>query len=302
MQLLEDSVFYNLLLNNQESLIDSRASSVPLEAKEPVHALEYPQSLDYSQMQLPHLNAPSQHVALPPLQPQGLHYPIPDYRFSLPQHDTSLHTQLQPPPLSDVPSSYQHSIFSESTSPIENDTTQEQIQQNDFLMKDTLLQIKSEAVKPTIPSSSSNGFDMPQKRFHRFYSTTMTPSDGRVQKKTQAPSYHKCPFCQRQFKNKSYLSRHMKKHDVVKDYKCPFFSSEHTKCHPLNGEFSRKDTFKAHLKSIHFIYPIGISKVNRNDSGGRCAGCFKEFASNNDWISEHIEGEKCPGFAKFKGV
>ncbi|KAH3672290.1 hypothetical protein WICMUC_004385 [Wickerhamomyces mucosus] len=120
--------------------------------------------------------------------------------------------------------------------------------------------------------------------------------------KSLSPSstYHKCPFCQRQFKNKSYLSRHMKKHDLVKDFKCPFFMETSPKCHHLNGEFSRKDTFKAHLKSVHFIYPIGVTKADRKLSSGRCAGCFKEFKNNNEWLNKHIDNEECPGFAKYK--
>jgi hypothetical protein len=267
MQLLEDSVFYNLLVNNNESLSDNKqAEHVPLSATPCATPLTVAnQPLNTS------LNAPLEYP-VPTFQ-----YPLLDYRFGIPQEH-----QLRTP-VSEGQSSYQQSIFSDSVS-MENESSQDD--NNEFLMKDTLLQLKSEINKPT------------QKKFHKFYSATMLPNAGVI--KPAAPTYHKCPFCQRSFKNKSYLSRHMKKHDVVKDYKCPFFSPEHTKCHHLNGEFSRKDTFKAHLKSIHFIYPIGVSKSDRNESGGRCAGCFKEFGSNNDWISQHIEAEECPGFAKFK--
>lgn len=88
----------------------------------------------------------------------------------------------------------------------------------------------------------------------------------------------------------------MKMHDSVKDFKCPFFNEAKSKCHHLHGEFSRKDTLKAHLKSIHFIYPIGISKSARNSSPGRCAGCFEEFSSNSEWMTTHIEGKGCSAF------
>lgn len=243
----------------------------------PAHAsLEYPQ-IDLTQLQYPGTPAP-------------LQYPIPELRFDLPlvPQQRQQHLQFQQgAQMSET--SYQHSIFSDATS-LENDSSEgEQLEQRDFLMKDTILQLKSE-MAPSLKQQQ-------HKRFHKFYSAAMLPNPA-VSK--GVATYHKCPFCQGQFKNKSYLSRHMKKHDVVKDYKCPFFSPEHTKCHHLNGEFSRKDTFKAHLKSIHFIYPIGVSKVGRSDSGGRCAGCFKEYASNNDWVTQHIDTDECPGFAKNK--
>lgn len=186
---------------------------------------------------------------------------------------------------------------------------------DDFFMKEVPNQIRTEMGQLNADSS-----DSAQKRFHRFYTTTAaqgyhhatsptvipslpscTPNPDFKIQKGSASNYHKCPFCQRSFKNKSYLARHLKKHDTIKDFKCPFFNPKHTKCHHLNGEFSRKDTFKAHLKSIHFIYPIGVAKSDRNDSPGRCAGCFKEFNNNTDWLTNHIETEECTGFAKFKG-
>jgi hypothetical protein len=111
---------------------------------------------------------------------------------------------------------------------------------------------------------------------------------------------HICPFCQRQFKNKPYLARHLKKHDSVKEFKCPFFNESESKCHHLNGEFSRKDTFKAHLKSIHFIYPVGVFKSDRNLSIGRCAGCYKEFNNNNEWLNSHIESGDCTALVENK--
>jgi len=229
--------------------------------------------------------------------------------------------------------SYQQSIFSENLSSI-NDTFgsgQSDIgNYNDFLNKDIPFQINSE-----LPSLSNLPLPLPlqlpslehinyprssiSKHFIGPYSqqiqstlpnssnslntinSTYTPSlsNGSISKPS---TYHKCPFCQRQFKNKSYLTRHLKKHGDVKDFKCPFFNEESTKCHHSDGEFSRKDTFKAHLKSIHFIYPIGVAKTDRNSSIGRCAGCFKEFKNNNEWLSQHIEVGICPGFANKKSV
>ncbi|VEU22356.1 DEKNAAC103510 [Brettanomyces naardenensis] len=121
-----------------------------------------------------------------------------------------------------------------------------------------------------------------------------------------------CPVCNSSFKVKSYLTRHMKKHKAEKPFRCPFFASESdsdedeleeedshkkrhlgTKCHPTGG-FSRRDTFKTHLKALHFIYPTGTRLSNRSHVPGRCAGCFKEFKNNVEWLEHHIETNECP--------
>lgn len=114
-----------------------------------------------------------------------------------------------------------------------------------------------------------------------------------------------CAHCDAVFKVKSYLTRHMRKHNNAKAFVCPFFEESEgeegasvakngTKCHPTGG-FSRRDTFKTHLKAIHFIYPPGTKSSERNTTGGRCAGCFEYFKSNADWMQNHIEGGACKG-------
>lgn len=73
---------------------------------------------------------------------------------------------------------------------------------------------------------------------------------------------YQCPHCDVNFKIRGYLTRHLKKHAVKKAYSCPFYKysiyvDENNlthKCHP-NGGFSRRDTYKTHLKSRHFKYP-----------------------------------------------
>ncbi|GMM34941.1 hypothetical protein DASC09_022660 [Saccharomycopsis crataegensis] len=65
-----------------------------------------------------------------------------------------------------------------------------------------------------------------------------------------------------------------------------------SKCHPSGG-FSRRDTYKTHLKAIHFIYPAGTKSTARNDVAGRCGGCSDWFVNNNVWLEDHIEGGKC---------
>lgn len=66
------------------------------------------------------------------------------------------------------------------------------------------------------------------------------------------------------------------------------------KCHPTGG-FSRRDTYKTHLKALHFIYPPGTKSSARNSTGGRCAGCFEYFESNARWLKYHIECDQCKG-------
>ena len=41
-----------------------------------------------------------------------------------------------------------------------------------------------------------------------------------------------------------------------------------------SGGFSRRDTFKTHLKALHFVYPAGTKSLERNFKSGRCGGCF----------------------------
>lgn len=113
-----------------------------------------------------------------------------------------------------------------------------------------------------------------------------------------------CKHCDASFKVKSYLTRHTRKHNNAKAFVCPFFEeSDHevsgsakngTKCHPTGG-FSRRDTFKTHLRALHFIYPPGTKSSERNTIGGRCAGCFEYFENNADWLKNHIEGGACKG-------
>lgn len=266
--LIDDPVFYNLLVNNRESIgsTSSNATNSPQEKQQQQpNAVE--QFIKNEQVDFSFLN---------------------NVEFPLMNNNNNNNNSISTP----SETSYQASIFSENLSlPNQNYDTDVL---DDLLSKDINFQISSELPPKPTPSTT--------KQFHKFYTSTINSQSGQLQTSTSSIAkpqltYHKCPFCQRQFKNKSYLSRHLKKHDAVKDFKCPFFNEQHTKCHHLDGEFSRKDTFKAHLKSIHFIYPIGVAKIDRNSSMGRCAGCFQEFKSNNDWLNEHIEKKSCPGFA-----
>lgn len=106
---------------------------------------------------------------------------------------------------------------------------------------------------------------------------------------------HACPYCPASFRLKGYLTRHLKKHSSAKLYNCPFFdlTSSH-KCHSTGG-FSRRDTYKTHLKSRHFKYPSGTKSANRTGMIGWCGLCGESFANNEIWVENHIESGLCPG-------
>ncbi|AAS53902.1 AFR531Wp [Eremothecium gossypii ATCC 10895] len=127
-----------------------------------------------------------------------------------------------------------------------------------------------------------------------------TPVDVAVEAPAQSPTFardsavYRCSYCPSNFKVRGYLTRHLKKHMPYKDFRCPYWS-EDCRCHS-SGEFSRKDTFRTHLKSIHFVYPVGTTKAQRNNSVGRCAACYEQFNNNKDWLKYHIDAGRCTEF------
>ncbi|CDK24975.1 unnamed protein product [Kuraishia capsulata CBS 1993] len=109
---------------------------------------------------------------------------------------------------------------------------------------------------------------------------------------------HVCHTCDRGFARPNDLQRHEKRH--LKDlgqigFKCPFYDEEPgSKCHP-SGCFSRCDTFKNHLKALHFQYPSGTRKRQRNAVAGRCKACGQIFESVDVWLNGHVENRECSG-------
>lgn len=111
---------------------------------------------------------------------------------------------------------------------------------------------------------------------------------------------HQCPHCDATFKLRGYLTRHLKKHSIQKAYRCPFhiystYIDENNvthKCHPTGG-FSRRDTYKTHLKSRHFKYPKGTLTKQRCKSAGHCGMCGEYFESSEIWCEIHVEGGEC---------
>lgn len=114
-----------------------------------------------------------------------------------------------------------------------------------------------------------------------------------------------CHYCDAEFKIRGYLTRHIKKHAVEKAYHCPFFDKNcppEQRCHSTGG-FSRRDTYKTHLRSRHFIYPANVKTTDRHKSGGHCGQCGKYFSNTNEWIEKHIEGAECEAIPEgFRGT
>lgn len=110
----------------------------------------------------------------------------------------------------------------------------------------------------------------------------------------------KCPSCDAEFRVRGYLTRHMKKHSTKKAYTCPFhdksiYVDENNithKCHSSGG-FSRRDTYKTHLKLRHFNYAKPIKSAERSKVPGQCAMCGEHFNSAEIWCEIHVEGGEC---------
>lgn len=111
---------------------------------------------------------------------------------------------------------------------------------------------------------------------------------------------HECPHCDRKFRMRGYLTRHLKKHMQEKAYQCPFRESSLYKdendnlhqCHPSGG-FSRRDTYKTHLKTRHFKFPPGTPLKGRSTSPGHCSMCGEWFENAEIWSEIHVEGAEC---------
>lgn len=111
---------------------------------------------------------------------------------------------------------------------------------------------------------------------------------------------HICKYCNRGFARPNDLFRHTRCHwkEVGSNkgqFKCPYknHSTGDNCCHS-SGIFSRCDTFKNHLKAIHFLYPSGTKKDQRNKVSGNCRMCHKFFTTVDDWLVNHVEKNECP--------
>lgn len=157
----------------------------------------------------------------------------------------------------------------------------------------------------SLPESPRDSSWKPRKKrqcpeCHLYFSNLATHKSTHL-KPTNRP--HLCKICHRGFARPNDLFRHFKCHwkEIGADkgqFRCPFKigtadSSDDHCCHTL-GIFSRCDTYKNHLKAIHFQYPSGTKKSQRNNVPGNCRLCQKQFSNVDDWITNHIDTNECP--------
>ncbi|KAL3229525.1 Zinc finger protein STP4 [Nakaseomyces bracarensis] len=62
-------------------------------------------------------------------------------------------------------------------------------------------------------------------------------------------------------------------------------------CHQT-GVFSRCDTYKNHLKALHFEYPPRTKREQRGIVPGRCRHCGEKFPNVDVWLNQHV-GKTC---------
>ncbi|ODV85989.1 hypothetical protein CANARDRAFT_7350 [[Candida] arabinofermentans NRRL YB-2248] len=196
---------------------------------------------------------------------------------------TNSNSKLQLSPVSDTTTS--------SSPPIKNDlklsSTTTTTTANDFLALSPVSSIKSTTTSndeedDSIDDSDSNSINSSDE------SDDLLNNNG-------GKKIHECTQCNSKFRIRGYLTRHMKKHSKEKAYRCPFYdSNSHQKCHATGG-FSRRDTYKTHLKARHFKYPPGIKSSDRIGMNGWCSICGEKFINNEIWVERHIELGLCPG-------
>ena len=154
--------------------------------------------------------------------------------------------------------------------------------------------LKSEKQDAEKIVSVMNGEDVPAKARDYDDETDDMSKDGGTKVKN-TPKSHECPYCHAKFRLRGYLTRHVKKHSKKKAYKCPFYDPKAVpKCHATGG-FSRRDTYKTHLKARHFRYPPGVKSSKRTGMMGWCTACGEKFVNNEIWVERHIEAGLCPG-------
>ncbi|ODV63479.1 uncharacterized protein ASCRUDRAFT_73325 [Ascoidea rubescens DSM 1968] len=108
-----------------------------------------------------------------------------------------------------------------------------------------------------------------------------------------------CPFADLNNINHNNSHAHSHSHDHDHDISSSdeenvFKIHNEQVCHPT-GIFSRCDTFKNHLKALHFQYPIGTKKKDRKFVSGYCKNCGLSVLNVDLWLNQHIMNNKCPG-------
>lgn len=134
---------------------------------------------------------------------------------------------------------------------------------------------------------------------HNFFSNLTTHKT--IHNKDSKPFI--CSTCNRAFKRLNDLIRHEKCHLSQLgewEFQCPYHpgadllrSNRGEICHHT-GFFTRCDTYKNHLKAIHFRYPPNTLKSERLRVSGHCRECGAYFDNVQEWLSKHIETNQCP--------
>ncbi|KAG7812109.1 hypothetical protein KL921_001341 [Ogataea angusta] len=230
-----------------------------------------------SSLILPNRSSHSQYPATPPLVSlpplARYHYPVASDQNALPPlFKLSLDTPLPLPGVSPVGSeSPQHSS-----------------------------ELASQAPRYQRKRSSSSGASQPRKKrecpvCHNYFSNLTTHRAIHIQNSKPFT----CQTCSRSFKRLNDLLRHEKCH-LSKlgewEFRCPFFNTDpknkSENCHH-SGHFTRCDTYKNHLKAIHFKYPPNTPKSERSKVNGFCRECGMYFNNVQEWLANHIETNQC---------
>ncbi|SMN18685.1 similar to Saccharomyces cerevisiae YDL048C STP4 Protein containing a Kruppel-type zinc-finger domain [Maudiozyma saulgeensis] len=136
----------------------------------------------------------------------------------------------------------------------------------------------------------------------RHWKDKFVSSEGIVNQPTDSESFIKRQIS---LKNEQLVSLYQ----IEGAYKCPFNSTlikldtdihpertsqtvpnEAYNCHQT-GVFSRCDTYKNHLKALHFEYPPKTKKEDRAVVPGKCKHCGKAFKNVDVWLNEHVNKE-----------
>lgn len=177
------------------------------------------------------------------------------------------------------------------------------------LNKESFANLQGTSVNPAEKSPPLVGKNLPISPQSNSSTTPMKEEDGSIKEdggKEEAPAEadkegnYVCHYCDAKFRIRGYLTRHIKKHAIRKAYHCPFFNPDappELRCHNSGG-FSRRDTYKTHLKARHFIYPKGVKPQDRNRSSGHCSQCGQFFENTDQWVEQHIETGECKGLPK----
>lgn len=194
---------------------------------------------------------------------------------------------------------------------LELDSSEEEherlLDSTDYHRKQQKLQKLQSTQHTSLLTATDSIFTTTDSKFEQIDDHTATHTASAVLSKGNEPQFI-CHYCDTKFFVRGYLTRHIKKHAIEKAYKCPFYRKASGKsnvsvatlrklnnnCHPTGG-FSRRDTYKTHLKTRHIVYPAGIKPVERNKFGGHCTQCGEFTKDLNNWVEEHIENGQCSG-------